>query len=330
MIRARVGIVSWNTAELLDRCLASLPAAAQDMEMEVVVVDNASSDESLDICHRHGVKVVENDSNKGYASAMNVALSAELDPRGVDVLIALNSDTECPPRSLTTLAEKLLAEPDVGLVVPRLRNLDGTVQHSVYRFPSVAVTIASSFLPAAMQDSRMARHFWLEGSSSPGEPKDIDWAIGAVHVMRPGAVEASGPYSERWFMYAEDVDICWMLRQRGWRRVFQPEIEIIHMGNASGAQAWGGDRMRRWLSCTYDWYRLRHGAWAVRRWALANTIGVSARLCTVGLHWALRRPLAGWERQLKLALPVHLRALFGRLDTETAPPGTRGEAAEAA
>lgn len=328
MIRARIGIVSWNTAELLDRCLASLPTAAQDMELDVVVVDNASADPSIEISKKHGVRVVANESNKGYASAMNEALTVEVPPQGFDVLIALNPDTECPPRSLTLLSEKLLSEPDVGLVVPRLRNADGTAQHSVYRFPSVGVTAASSFLPAAMQNSRMAKRLWLEGSSSPETPQDIDWAIGAVHVIRPAAVEGLGPYSERWFMYAEDVDICWMLHQRGWRCVFHPEIEIVHIGNASGAQAWGRDRLRRWLSCTYDWYRLRRGSWAARRWALANTIGVLARLGVVVLRWASRRPLEGWERELKLALPVHLRALFGRLGADFAAPAGREDLIE--
>lgn len=328
MIKARVGIVSWNTAELLDRCLASLPAATHDMEADIVVVDNASRDASVDICHKHGVKIVANPSNEGYASAMNKALSIELPPAGVDTLIALNPDTECPPRSLTLLAEKMLAEPDIGLVVPRLRNLDGSIQHSVYRFPSVVVAIASTFLPVAMQDSRIAKRFWLEGSSPPERPQDIDWAIGAVHVMRSTAVDGAGPYSERWFMYTEDVDLCWTLHESGWRCVYEPDIEIVHVGNASGVQAWGGDRLRRWLSCTYDWYRIRRGAWAVRCWALANTVGVSARLLVAGLHWARRRPLAAWERELKPALFVHLRALFGRVEAEFTAPAYREDAAE--
>src|SRR5579884_1752094 len=317
MIRARIGIVSWNTAQLLDRCLASLPTATQDMDAEVVVVDNASLDSSVEICDAHGVRVVRNTSNKGYAAGINEALTDGLRPGGTDVLIALNPDTECPPRSLTALAETLLAEPDVGLVVPRLRNLDGTLQHSVYRFPSTAVTFASSFLPARMHHGRIARRMWLEGSPSPEFPCAVDWAIGAVHVIRASAVEGRAPYCDRWFMYAEDLDLCWNLHQRGWRCVFHPEIEITHVGNAAGAQAWGGDRTRRWLDCTYDWYRVRRGARAARRWAVANTIGTLARLPVVALHRVSGRPPATWERELRLALPVHLRAVWWRAGAGT-------------
>lgn len=328
MIRARIGIVSWNTSALLDRCLASLPRATEEMEAEVVVVDNASSDSSVEICHSHGVKVVSNASNEGYAAAINTALTIDLPSQGVDVLIALNPDTECPPGSLRLLSETLVAEPDVGLVAPRLRNVDGSVQHSAYRFPSVAVTLASSFLPAGMHHGRIARRFWLEGAEPPERPCEIDWTIGAVHVMRPSALERPGPYCERWFMYAEDLDLCWRLQERGWRRVLHPEIEITHVGNASGVQAWGSDRARRWLRCTYDWYQLRRGVLAARRWALANTIGALARLSTAGLHRLLRRPLAPWERELKPALAIHVLAVLGRLEPDSNSVVGRGDVAK--
>ncbi len=319
MIRARLGIVSWNTASLLDRCLTTLPLATEDMEVEFVVVDNASSDSSVEVCQKHGVRVMRNAANKGYAVAINQALTTGLQWRGVDALIALNPDTECPPGSLTALVEALLAEPDVGLVVPRLRNLDGTMQHSVYRFPSAAVSTAASVMPTRMHNGRIARRLWLEGAPSPERPCDIDWAIGAVHVMRPAAVESPHPYSERWFMYVEDLDLCWRLHERRWRCVFHPEVEITHVGNAAGAQAWGRDRTRRWLSSTYDWYGLRRGVWAARRWAMVNTAGVSGRLLISGMKRILGRPLLAWERELKLALPVHARRMWGRTGPHDAP-----------
>jgi GT2 family glycosyltransferase len=132
VIRVRVGIVSWNTAALLDRCLAALPAATNGLNAEVVLVDNASSDHSVEVARRHaGVTVVANEENVGYARGMNQALTHDAGPTPPEVLIALNPDTVPPPGSLTRLVEDLLGQPEVGLIVPQLLNPDGTLQHSV-------------------------------------------------------------------------------------------------------------------------------------------------------------------------------------------------------
>ena len=143
MTRVRIGIVSWNTAALLDGCLAALPAATEGVDADIVVVDNASSDDSVEVARRHpGVTVIANPENLGYAKGMNQALGAAA-PAPSDVLITLNPDTVAPPGSLTALASHLAAQPDVGLVVPKLVNDDGTLQHSVYRFPSTVISLSS-------------------------------------------------------------------------------------------------------------------------------------------------------------------------------------------
>jgi GT2 family glycosyltransferase len=116
------------------------------------------------------------------------------------------------------------------------------------------------------------------------KPCDIDWAIGAVHVMRAGAVKADRPYSERWFMYVEDLDLCWQLRRDGWRVRLEPEVQVTHVGNASGRQAWGDRRTQRWWVATYDWYRSRRGAFAAWRFAATNTLGVAFLLVRARLR----------------------------------------------
>ena len=75
-------------------------------------------------------------------------------------------------------------------------------------------------------------------------PTDIDWAIGAVHCIRGRRARGATPYDERWFMYVEDLDCCWQLARRGWRRRLEADVEIVHVGNAAGAQAWGDERTR--------------------------------------------------------------------------------------
>ncbi|HEY3845157.1 MAG TPA: glycosyltransferase family 2 protein [Acidimicrobiales bacterium] len=276
MTRARIGIVSWNVAELLDACLGAIPDAANGLEFEVVVVDNNSADASVDVARRHeSVTVIVNGDNVGYARGMNRALTHDLGTGAPDVFIALNPDTVPPPGSLTRLVERLLDDPRVGLVVPRLVNPDGSLQHSVYRFPSPMITFVVCAVPLLLQRGRVARRWWLEGRVPHDEPCDIDWAIGAVHVMRVEAIRADRPYREQWFMYVEDLDLCWQLRKEGWRVRLEPEVQVTHVGNASGRQAWGDRRTQRWWVATYDWYRSRRGAFAAWRFAATNTLGVA-------------------------------------------------------
>ncbi len=308
--RVRVGIVSWNTADLLERCLDSLPAALEGTDASVVVVDNASSDTSVQVALEAGVELVANEENLGYARAMNRALARA----DADVLVALNPDTVPPPGSLASLVHRLLAEPDVGLVAPRLVNPDGSLQHSAYTFPSPVQAAAVSLLPGRWQRGRVGRRLWLEGGAPHDTPTDVEWVIGAVHVIRAAAVNPVRPYSERWFMYVEDLDLCWRLARSGWRRRLEADISVPHVGGASAAQAWAGPPRSRWTALSYDWYAESHGTAAMRRWAAVNTAGTavrSAALAAVGLARPGRKAEAA---ALARHLPTHARAVRRRPD----------------
>jgi N-acetylglucosaminyl-diphospho-decaprenol L-rhamnosyltransferase len=316
MADVRVGIVSWNTAGLLDRCLAALPAALAGLDADIVVVDNASSDASPEVVSRHAnVRLVLNDTNVGYARAMNQALTA-FGGTASRVFIALNPDTEPGPETLAELVRRLLADDRVGLVAPRLLNLDGCDQHSVYRFPSPAVAAAVSFLPRRYQRRGVGARFWLEGFSDHRQTVDVDWAIGAVHVIRSAAVGSRSPYSERWFMYVEDLELCWRLARDGWRRRLCGDIAIAHVGNAAGAQQWGETRTAQWLEATYDWYREAKGRMAMTGWGVVNLAGLCWLIGCRGLVWLCRpsaRAAATAEaRRFVRVVPQHARILvFG-------------------
>ena len=310
--RVRVGIVSWNTASLLDDCLTALPDALGSLDAEVIVVDNASSDSSADVAESHGVRVIRNQENVGYSRAMNQALAGT----DADVLVALNPDTRPGPGSIATLVGSLLeGPPDVGLVVPTLLNPDGTLQHSVRRFPAIRVYAVVWFVPYFLHRGGLARRFWLEGKAPHDRECDIDWAIGAVHVIRSAALEGRPPYDERWFMYVEDLDLCWSLKRSGWRRRLDPSVQIFHVGNAAGAQAWGRRRFRRFMRPSYIWYGDRHGELGMRAWAALNIVGTT--------WWVTRRLVASILRrrphevkaglvQLRDEIPVHVEALVHR------------------
>jgi N-acetylglucosaminyl-diphospho-decaprenol L-rhamnosyltransferase len=315
-VLVRVGIVSWNTAELLDACLAALPAALDGIPAEVVVVDNASSDASVEVARRHGVEVIANQANRGYAAAMNQALARPWPA----VLIALNPDTVPPPGSLARLVKHLLAgPPDVGLLVPRLLNTDGSEQHSVRTFGSPAANAVVWFVPRRLQRNSLGRRYWLDGMAPHDRSQDIDWAIGAVHVIRSAALaDRQAAYDEQWFMYVEDVELCWWLAQNGWRRRLDVTAEVVHVGNAAGAQMWGDSRVRRYMKATYEWYARDRGAGQARAWAAVNIVGM-IWWSLVHCGWAavrLRRSAALDSLRVLQDLPVHVKGLV-------APGGTR-------
>lgn len=305
----RVGIVSWNTDDLLDRCLAALPAALGDLRAEVVVVDNASSDDSARVAQRHDVTLVRNDTNEGYARGMNRALADTEAP----VLLALNPDTEPPPGSLASVVARLHAEPAAAVVVPRLVNLDGRLQHSVYRFPSIALAAIVSFVPPRWQRGRIGRRWWLEGAAPHDRSGVVDWAIGAVHAIRRSALAGQAPYSERWFMYAEDIELCWRLRRAGWNTLLTADVSVPHASNASGAQAWGASRAARYWAASYDLYAHMHRPAAARGLAAVNTAGVvvhlGANLLGMLSPGEARGRRLAVARSLATVLPVHVRAL---------------------
>jgi N-acetylglucosaminyl-diphospho-decaprenol L-rhamnosyltransferase len=297
----RIGIVSWQTAGLLERCLSHIPAALGSLDGEVVVVDNASTDSSSEVARRFAATVVSNDVNIGYARAMNVALRDARAP----FLIALNPDTMPPPGSLETLVSRLRADPGLGIVVPRLVNEDGSPQPSVHRFPSVRVALVMGLVPFGFRRGPIGRHFWLRGFADLTRRQRIDWAIGAVHVIRRAALRDEGhAYPERSFMYGEDMALCWDLRRDGWGVEFEPASEIVHTGGAAARQKYGTRIDAFQLTADYGWYRSTFGTGRTRLWAAANMLGYGAKLAVARVIWRRDDPRA---RRTRRFLRLHAR-----------------------
>ncbi len=269
----RLGIVSWNTAAMLDRALASLPDALGGLKAEVVVVDNASNDSSVEIARRHGgIEVVANDSNLGYARAMNEALAGTT----ARAVIALNPDTEAPPRSLEKLVTTLDEHPSAALVAPVLVDSNGLPQRSVYPYPGLVQALETGFVPKAWRRDCTPR-----GSSIRTLRRR--WAVGAVHCIRKAALGDELPYSTRWFMYVEDIELCWRLEKNGWRNLLREDVTVAHHGNAAGMQRWGegADLELKSLSNIYDWLWSDRSPLQARATALVNVLGVAAKRCAL-------------------------------------------------
>lgn len=211
-------IVSFNTRELLKKCLASIKNA------EIIVVDNASTDGSVEMVKREfpQVKLIENRENLGFAKANNQALGLA---HG-EYRLLLNSDTQVKPQALEHLVAFAKKHPEVGIIGARLLNLDGSVQSSVYHFPSIKGAIDEYWLGKKGSYEKYA----LTGL----DPVSVEAVTGAAMLIPKSTIEKIGLLNEQYFMYFEDLDYCRRVKRANLKVYYLPDAEVIHYHGASG------------------------------------------------------------------------------------------------
>ncbi len=230
-------VVSYNTRELLHRCLDSLEAGCEEMRTETFVVDNASRDDSADMVEHDfpRVTLIRNDRNAGFAAANNLALERAAGRH----VVLLNSDTVVRPGALGELVRFMDDTPKAGYCGPRLLNPDGTHQPSAKRFPTV---FSGGF--AMLSFSRkypVSRHALdLHAQHGDAERFRADWLTGACLVVRADAMRRVGPLDDGFFMYFEETDWCKRMHAAGWEGWYVPSAEVVHYGGGSV----GIDRMQ--------------------------------------------------------------------------------------
>ena len=227
-------IVSYNVRDILARCLDSLQNAAPGRAIEVIVVDNASNDGTGSMVREKypAVRLLANDSNRGFAAASNQGIAAS---RGRSLLL-LNPDTEILPGALAILDEFIANEPDVGIVGPLLRYPNGDIQSSRRRFPTpLTALIESTVVQRWFSRQSLLDRFYMADRSAE-QVQDVDWLVGACLLVRRRVIDEIGGLDERFFMYSEEVDWCRRARAAGWRIVFVPTAEVVHHEGRSSEQ----------------------------------------------------------------------------------------------
>lgn len=241
MLQLTVIIVNWNVRDLLRSCLQSLPAdllesgvLTPDSGLEVVVVDNASSDGSVEMLHTEfpQVRLIANAANRGFGAANNQALA---EAAGKYVLF-LNPDTQVRPGAIERLLAFIDQRPQVACVGPRLLNPDGTIQPSRRSFPRLATfLVESTVLQRYLGGLGSVRDFY-RGSASDEAPQQVDWLVGACLLVRRSVLDEVGPFDERFFMYSEEMELCYRFRRAGYEVWYVPEAEVVHHEGASSRQ----------------------------------------------------------------------------------------------
>jgi hypothetical protein len=306
-----VVIVSYNTRALLRDCLASLQACR--LPLRIVVVDNGSRDGSRElVCAEFPeALLVEAGRNAGFAGGTNIGLAAlgfledrEAESRGEELrpsregspdhpltgfpvlppyLLVLNPDTVVLPGAIEALLAFLEAHPRVGLVGPRLLNLDGTPQAAAFRFPTLLMTLLDLFPPGEVLPGRLYGSWWHGRYLQEGgdEPFPIDHPLGACMLVRAELLATVGTMNEQYFMYSEEVEWCWRIKRAGWAIWQVPAACVTHVGGASTRQYRRAMQVELWRS------RLRFAAQAGSPWHL----GAFRAIVRAGM---LRLALLAW------------------------------------
>lgn len=286
-----VVIVSYNVRDLLRRCLASIDRGATDVSYEVIVVDNASSDGSVDTVRQEfpDVVVVENATNPGYGGGVN--LGAQF-ARG-RYLLTLNPDTEVEVGAIGLLTHSLELEADLAIVGPRLRYPDGSIQSSRRRFPTpLTALVESPVIQRWWPRSPVLTRYYLQDVSDTSQ--NVDWLVGACLLIRRPVFEQLGGFDERFVMYSEELDLCRRVRGAGWHIRYEPTAEVIHHEGRSSEQNLAR-RARQFneSKCRYfDKYFGPRVGMALRVALLANTgfdLAEETAKLAVGHRPALRR-----------------------------------------
>ncbi len=229
-MRFSVVIVSWNTKDFLRRCVSSIYQYPPSAEFEVIVVDNASSDGSVQMLHDlfPEVNVICNSENLGFSQATNQGIHNCL---GTHILL-LNPDTELRPNALNALERVLRENSSIGAAGARLLNADGSIQPSCFRAPTLFREIWRLFhLDNIYPLSTYQLETW-----DKQKPREVEVLNGACLMLKREALDEAGYLDETYFMYSEEVDLCYRLRQTGWKLFWVPEAEVVHYGGQSTRQ----------------------------------------------------------------------------------------------
>jgi len=227
-------IVSFNTCAILRKCLRSVYREAGSLRVQVIVVDNASTDHSPAMIAQEFPDVVlfRSEVNLGFGRANNLGFESAQGR----FIVLLNSDAFLTEGSLERSMAHMDANPNVGLCGGRLIGRDGTLQPSARMFPTVVNDLmVLSGLATRYPHSRFFGRFdrtWAKESDAA----EVDWVPGAYSMIRAEALAAAGSFDPRFFLYYEEVDLCMRIKKKGYSIWYWPDISVVHLGGESSRQ----------------------------------------------------------------------------------------------
>ncbi|OHB57269.1 MAG: hypothetical protein A2173_02840 [Planctomycetes bacterium RBG_13_44_8b] len=224
-------IVNYNRCDLLTNCLKSILDNPPKRTFEIIVVDNAGTDNSVQNVEQNfkNVKLIKNQTNRGFAAANNQAIRQACGK----FILFLNSDTIVLKNAIDSLAEFLEKKPQAALCAPKLLNTDGSLQPNVYHFTTFRSILARYTIFKYLGLFKKSRDFYKMRGFSYDAIIQIDRPMGAAMMAVKNALEKISNFDENFFFYFEDADLCLRLKKTGLEIYFIPNAQIIHIGQAS-------------------------------------------------------------------------------------------------
>lgn len=264
-------IVSWNTARFLENCLASILANPPTLPFESWVVDNASADGSPRMVREKfpQVHLVENRENVGFARANNQAIQQ---CTGKYILL-LNPDTLVAPGALQALVDFLDQRPEAGAAGAKNLKPDGSLQISSHPRP----TLSREFWRLLHLDALSSYAVYPMAKWDTNQPQEVDVVGGACLLLRKEVLEQVGFLDEDYFMYSEEIDLCYRIQRAGWRIYWVPQAEVVHFGGQSTQQV-PTEMFLNLYRSNIKYFRKHYGWSAVQIHKLILTIAALSRL----------------------------------------------------
>lgn len=240
-------IVNYNTRDLLRDCLRSIYSSQGDFHYEVIVVDNCSPDDSVEMVRQEfpQAKLIASEINRGYAYANNLGLRQA---QG-HYLLLLNPDTVLPPTALQGMLDFMEEHPDAGVAGPKLVLADGSLDLACRRgFPTLDVAFYRLVGLSKRYPNSPRYNRYNLGYLDPNQVAEVDSVVGAFMCIRREALDQAGLFDERFFMYAEDIDLCYRIKvDHGWKVYYNPVVVVTHYKAQS--------TRKRFARMTIEFYR---------------------------------------------------------------------------
>ena len=277
-----VVIVSYQCRDLVVACVERLASIGADCRVEVVVVDNGSTDGTAAALEGR-CRVIPLGYNSGFSTANNVGFAAT-DSRHV---LVLNPDTLVDRGALDALVAFLDSHPNAGVVAPDLVNPDGSDQRTARAFPSPTVALFGRRSPLSrwFPNNRFSKRYLVVPGRRCDQPFRADWVSGAAMALRRAAIDASGGFDEDFFMFWEDADWCRRLGKVGYEVWCEPAARVVHDEGGTRAKGFSARLNRSFHTFAYPYWRNHHAPqpWNPLRWMAAVALGVRAAVL-MGVH----------------------------------------------
>jgi GT2 family glycosyltransferase len=221
-----VSIVHYNTPDLLRSCLDAFNKEGSPLRKKIIVVDNASSPalQASDFKNYPGLSLIHNARNVGFGSANNQVFRKW----DGDWYLVTNPDVKPAPGSLGPLLKRAAARPRLGAMGVRLRYPDGRPQASCRRYPTLRSVLLRGLLPEEKAARFRSIQRYLMTETALEVPTSVDWMLGSCLLLREEALKQVHGFDEGFFMYYEDIDLCFRLKKAGWDVEYNPEFEWVH------------------------------------------------------------------------------------------------------